>query len=136
MTCYVCSKERNPVKRHKNTFVFTATRRIAQLNSRGKLPNLLLYFNCQQYGHHEDKYKNDPVCTKCGQPDIHHASLCKKPTKCAICGESHDANSHTCGHTTQTQLRFSIQSIIVKNKRQDQKTKSQRRQHKRKTYSI
>ena len=43
---------------------------------------------------HEVKCKNDPVCTRCGQPAINHASLHKKnPTKCAKCGESHDANS-------------------------------------------
>ena len=36
------------------------------------------------------------MCTKCGQPAIHHASLCKNPTKCANCGESHDANSKEC----------------------------------------
>ena len=88
-----------------NNFVFTFNTPVLppmikipflRVNVEVNIPNPLRCFNCQQYGHHEDKCKNEPVCTNCGQPAIHHASLCKNPTKCANCGESHDANSKEC----------------------------------------
>ena len=88
-----------------NTFVFTFNTPVLppmikiaflRVNVEIYIPNPLRCFNFQQYGHHEDKCKNEPVCTKCGQTAIHHASLCKNPTKCANCGESHDANSKEC----------------------------------------
>ena len=88
-----------------NTFVFTfntpvlpSTIKIAflRVNVEVYIPNPLRCFNCQQYGHHEDRCKNHPVCTKCGEQAKHHESLCKNPTKCANCGETHDANSKEC----------------------------------------
>lgn len=88
-----------------NTFVFTFNTPVLppmikiaflRVNVEVYIPNPLRCFNCQQYGHHEDKCKNEPVCTKCGEPAKHHASLCKNPTKCANCGEGHDANSKEC----------------------------------------
>ena len=40
--------------------------------------------------------QNHPVCSKCGEPAIHYETLCKNPTKCVNCGESHTANSKEC----------------------------------------
>ena len=88
-----------------NTFVFTfntpvlpTTIKIAffRVNVDVYIPNPLRCFQCQQYGHHEDKCKNHPVCSKCGEPAIHYETLCKNPTKCVNCGESHTANSKEC----------------------------------------
>ena len=88
-----------------NTFVFTfntpvlpSTIKIAflRVNVEVYIPNPLRCFNCQQYGHHEDRCKNHHVCTKCGEQAKHHENLCKNPTKCANCGETHDANSKKC----------------------------------------
>ena len=86
-----------------NTFVFTfnppvlpTTINIAFLsvNIDVYIPNPLRCFQCQQYGHHENKCKN--VCSKCGEPAIHHETLRKNPNKCVNCGESHTANSNKC----------------------------------------
>ena len=61
-----------------NTFVFTfntpvmpSTIKIAFLRVTVEvyIPNPLRCFNCQQYGHHEDRCKNHPVCTKCGEQE-------------------------------------------------------------------
>ena len=60
-----------------NTFVFTfntpvlpPTIKIAflRVNVEIYIPNPLRCFNCQQYGHHEDRCKNHPVCSRCGEP--------------------------------------------------------------------
>ena len=90
-----------------NTFVFTfntpvlpttITIKIAflRVNVDVYIPNPLRCFQCQRYGHHEDKCKNQPVCSKCGEPAIHHETLCKNPTKCVNCGRSQTANSKEC----------------------------------------
>ena len=88
-----------------NTFVFTfntpvlpTTIKIAflRVNIDVYIPNPLRCFQCQQYGHHEDKCKNHPVCSKCGEPATHHETLCKNPTECVNSGESHTAYSKEC----------------------------------------
>ena len=83
-----------------NTFVFTfntpvlpTTSKIAFLRVDVYIPNPIRCFQCQQYGYHEDKCKNHPVCSKCDEPAIHHETLCKNPSKRVNCGESHTANS-------------------------------------------
>ena len=35
-------------------------------------------------------------CSNCGEPAIHHETLCKSPVKSANCGEGHNANSKEC----------------------------------------
>ena len=92
-------------RRIQNTCVFTFNTPVLppmikiaflRVNVEVYIPNPLRYFSWQQYGHHADKCKNDPICTTCGKPAKLHASLCKNPTKCANCEEGYDANSKKC----------------------------------------
>ena len=106
-----------------NTFVFTfnppvlpTTIKIAFLsvNIDVYIPNPLRCFQCQQYGHHEDKCKNHPVCSKCGESAIQHETLRKNPYKCVNCGESHTANSNEC--------KVCLKEVIITNLEQKQKS--------------
>ena len=52
----------------------------------------MYHFNCQKFGHHEDKCPVDPgsVCERCGMGDHdHHTNHCKNQTKCVNCGGDH-----------------------------------------------
>ena len=63
------------------------------------VPNPLRCFNCQKFGHHEDKCPVDPgsVCDRCGMGDHdHHTNHCKNPTKCVNCGGEHLSRSNEC----------------------------------------
>ena len=62
-------------------------------------PNPLRCFNCQKFGHHEDKCPVDlgSVCERCGMGDHdHHTNHCKNPTKCVNCGGEHLSRSNEC----------------------------------------
>ena len=63
------------------------------------VPNPLRCFNCQKFGHHEDKCPVDPgsVCERCGMGDHdHHTNHCKNQTKCVNCGGDHLSRSNEC----------------------------------------
>ena len=63
------------------------------------IPNPLRCFNCQKFGHHEDKCPVDPgsVCERCGMGNHdHHTNHCKNPTKCVNCGGAHLSRSNEC----------------------------------------
>ena len=63
------------------------------------VPNPLRCFNCQKFGHHEDKCPVDlgSVCEWCGMRDHdHHTNHCKNPTKCVNCGGEHLSRSNEC----------------------------------------
>ena len=61
------------------------------------IPNPLRCFNCQNFGHHENKCLKSPVCKKCGQSDSDHVELsCTNPVKCSNCQENHPADSRNC----------------------------------------
>ena len=63
------------------------------------VPNPLRCFNCQRFGHHEDKCPADPgsVCANCGADDhSHHTSACKNSAKCVNCGKAHVSRSNQC----------------------------------------
>ena len=63
------------------------------------VPNPLRCFNCQKFGHHEDKCPVDPgsVCERCGMGNRdHHTNHCKNPTKCVNCGGEHLSRSNEC----------------------------------------
>ena len=49
-----------------------------------------------KYGHHEDRYSNDPICSKCGQTGEHLESRCSNELHCVNCGEKHSADSKEC----------------------------------------
>ena len=53
------------------------------------VPNPLRCYNCQKFGHHEDKCPVDPgsVCERCGMGDHnHHTNHCENEIKCVNCG--------------------------------------------------
>ena len=63
------------------------------------VPNPLRCFNCQRFGHHEDKCPADPgsVCANCGADGhSHHTSACKNSAKCVNCGKAHVSRSNQC----------------------------------------
>ena len=63
------------------------------------VPNPLRCFNCQSFGHYEDKCPADPgsVCANCGADGhSHHTSACKNSAKCVNCGKAHVSRSNQC----------------------------------------
>ena len=47
------------------------------------IPNPLRCYNCQVFGHHENKCGRHPVCCNCGEPEHCGPScVCDKPAKC------------------------------------------------------
>ena len=63
------------------------------------VPNPLRCFNCQKFGHHEDKCPVDigSVCERCGTGGHdHHVNHCKNPVKCVNCGGAHSPRSNEC----------------------------------------
>ena len=61
------------------------------------IPNPLRCYNCQKFGHHEQKCLKSAVCKKCGESGSDHIELsCKNPPKCANCNGAHSADSREC----------------------------------------
>ena len=61
------------------------------------IPNPLRCYNCQMFGHHEQKCTKSAVCKKCGESGSDHVELsCNKPPKCANCNGNHPADSRDC----------------------------------------
>ena len=61
------------------------------------IPNPLRCYNCQMFGHHEQKCTKSAVCKKCGESGSDHVELsCENQPKCANCQGSHAADSRDC----------------------------------------
>ena len=61
------------------------------------IPNPLRCYNCQMFGHHEQKCTKSAVCKRCGESGSDHVELsCNKPPKCANCKGDHTADSRDC----------------------------------------
>ena len=60
------------------------------------IPNPLRCYNCQKFGHHEDRCKSEKTCGQCGKKDPHPMRDCKAPPHCVNCGGDHPANSKEC----------------------------------------
>ena len=60
------------------------------------IPNPLRCYNCQAFGHHENKCGRHPVCCNCAQPEHCASGQCDKPAKCVNCSGDHPANSKEC----------------------------------------
>ena len=61
------------------------------------IPNPLRCYNCQKFGHHEQKCLKPAVCKKCGESGSDHIELsCTNPTECANCNGTHSADSRDC----------------------------------------
>ena len=61
------------------------------------IPNPLQYYNCQVFGHHENKYGRHAVC--CNRGELEHcgpSGVCDKPAKCVNRSGNHHANSRQC----------------------------------------
>ena len=77
------------------------------------VPNPLRCFNCQKFGHHEDKCPVYPgsVCERCGMGDHdHHTNHCKNPTKCVNCGGEHLSRSNECATWKKRKRNYEIES--------------------------
>ena len=101
-----------------NTFVFTFNTSILpkqlkvaflRVSVDPYIPNPLRCYQCQVFGHHENKCKREEICANCGQPK-HSADEtdCKRPPKCINCKEDHPANSRECQawHTEKEILKI------------------------------
>ena len=101
-----------------NTFVFTFSTSILpkqlkvaflRVSVDPYIPNPLRCYQCQVFGHHENKCKREEICANCGQPK-HSANEtdCKRPPKCINCKEDHPANSRECQawHTEKEILKI------------------------------
>ena len=60
------------------------------------IPNPLRCYNCQVFGHHENKCGRHPVCCNCAQPEHCASGQCDKPAKCVNCSGDHPENSKEC----------------------------------------
>ena len=60
------------------------------------IPNPLRCYNCQVFGHHENKCGRHTVCCNCAQPEHCASGQCDKPAKCVNCSGDHPANSKKC----------------------------------------
>ena len=60
------------------------------------IPNPLRCYNCQVFGHHENKCGRHPVCCNCAQPEHCASGQCDKPAKYVNCSGDHPANSKEC----------------------------------------
>ena len=57
------------------------------------IPNPLRCYNCQMFGHHEQKCLKSPVCKKCGESGSDHIELsCHNTPKCGL--ETRKRNKH------------------------------------------
>ena len=100
-----------------NTFVFTFNTSILpkqlkvaflRVSVDPYIPNPLRCYQCQVFGHHENKCKREQICANCGQPK-HSADEtdCKRQPKCVNCKEDHPANARECqaSHTEKEILK-------------------------------
>ena len=64
------------------------------------IPNPLWCYNCQVFGHHENKCGRHAVCCNCCnccEPEhCEPSGVCDKLTKCVNCYGEHPANSKQC----------------------------------------
>ena len=61
------------------------------------IPNPLRCYNCQKFGHHEQKCTRQAVCRRCAESGSDHVEhSCNRPPKCANCGGDHPADSRSC----------------------------------------
>ena len=97
---------RDETLKDTNTFVFTFNAPVLpkqlkvaflRVSVDAYIPNPLRCYQCQVFGHHENKCKREKICANCGQPK-HSADETdyKRPAKCINCKEDHPANSKQC----------------------------------------
>ena len=93
---------RDGVLKPTNTFVFTFnTPELSTIVKIGFIqakvdvyvPNPLRCYQCQVYGHHENKCSRHALCINCGMPEHCASGQCQRPAKCVNCSGDHPANS-------------------------------------------
>ena len=94
---------RDGVLKPTNTFVFifiTRTTNRCQNSNQAKVdvyvPNPLRCYQCQVFGHHENKCGRQALCINCGMPEHCASGQCQNPAKCVNCSGDHPANSKEC----------------------------------------
>ena len=60
------------------------------------VPNPLRCYQCQVYGHHENKCSRQAICINCGMPEHCASGQCQRPAKCVNCSGDHPANFKEC----------------------------------------
>ena len=60
------------------------------------VPNPLRCYQCQVFGHHENKCGRQALCINCGKPEHCASGQCQRPAKCVNCSGDHPANSKEC----------------------------------------
>ena len=60
------------------------------------VPNPLRCYQCQVFGHHENKCGRQALCINCGMPEHCESGQCQRPAKCVNCSGDHPANSKEC----------------------------------------
>ena len=96
---------RDGVLKRTNTFVFTfdtpelpTVVKIGFIQAKVDVyvPNPLRCYQCQVYGHHENKCSRQAICINCGMPEHCASGQCQRPAKCVNCSGDHPANSKEC----------------------------------------
>ena len=96
---------RDGILKPTNTFVFTFNTpelptvvKIGFIQAKVDVyvPNPLRCYQCQVYGHHENKCSRQALCINCGMPEHCASGQCQRPAKCVNCSGDHPANSKEC----------------------------------------
>ena len=96
---------RDGVLKPTNTFVFTFNTpelptvvKIGFIQAKVDVyvPNPLRCYQCQVYGHHENKCSRQAICINCGMPEHCASGQCQRPAKCVNCSGDHPANFKEC----------------------------------------
>ena len=96
---------RDGVLKPTNTFVFTFNTpelptvvKIGFIQAKVDVyvANPLRCYQCQVYGHHENKCSRQAICINCGMPEHCASGQCQRPAKCVNCSGDHPANSKEC----------------------------------------
>ena len=96
---------RDGAKKPTNTFVFTFNSPVLpsvvkigfmQVKVDVYIPNPLRCYQCQVFGHHENKCGKQAICVNCSMPEHCPVGQCQRPAKCVNCSGEHPANSKQC----------------------------------------
>ena len=96
---------RDGAKKPTNTFVFTFNSPVLpsvvkigfmQVKVDVYIPNPLHCYQCQVFGHHENKCGRQAICVNCSMPEHCLVGQCQRPAKCVNCSGEHPANSKQC----------------------------------------
>ena len=96
---------RDGVLKPTNTFVFTFNTpelptvvKIGFIQAKVDVyvPNPLRCYQCQVYGHHENKCSRQAICINCGMPEHCASGQCQRAAKCVNCSGDHPANFKEC----------------------------------------